>query len=192
MFLVLKKFDWEGKFIVDPDSSTTGASVKLFSVNSLPHPWSDVEKLTLFHYKLGSFSNQENIFWTLKALQNSCDKELPMITDAKMLKYKASESFGPLYYYELVQQANDRHGFEVSIPDLVVGQSIAYIASTNRSNIIGLKMVNMVPSDIDAVRHLRYSGDFSLHDRTGRSALLEDTGNERKSQRPYYVSCDAS
>ena len=107
MFLVLKKFDWEGKFIVDPDSSTTGASVKLFSVNSLPHPWSDVEKLTLFHYKLGSFSNQENIFWTLKALQNSCDKELPMITDAKMLKYKASESFGPLYYYELVQQMTD-------------------------------------------------------------------------------------
>jgi hypothetical protein len=40
--------------------------------------------------------NQENLVWSFEAVRNSCDKELQSIIDAKMLKYKASERFGPL------------------------------------------------------------------------------------------------
>ena len=77
-----------------------------------------------------------------------------------MLKYKASERFGPLYYYELVQQMTDVDSKAVraitheltslKIPELE-GQSISNVASTIRSTIIWLKMINMVPPDIDAI-----------------------------------------
>jgi hypothetical protein len=77
-----------------------------------------------------------------------------------MLKYKVSERFGPLYYYELVQQMTDVDSKAVraitseitslKIPDLE-GQSIANAASTIRSTLIWLEMVKMVPPDIDAI-----------------------------------------
>ena len=64
----------------------------------------DIEKSTFFHYKRGSAFNQENLAWSYEATRNSCDKDLQGIIDAKMLKYQSFERFGPLYYYELVQQ----------------------------------------------------------------------------------------
>ena len=156
VFLILK-FDDEGK-LIDPDSPD-GAPVNLLSVNTMP-PLSDVERSTLFHYKRGSAFNQENLVWSFEAIRNSCDKDLQTIIDAKMLKYKVSERFGPLYYYELVQQMTDVDSKAVraitqeltalKIPDLE-GQSIANAASTIRSTVIWLQMVNMVPPDIDAI-----------------------------------------
>jgi hypothetical protein len=92
VFLILK-FDASG-ILIDPDT-VAGAPVNLLSVNSLPS-LSDVEKSILFHYKRGSTFNQENLVWSFEAIRNSCDKELQSIIDAKMLKYKASERFGPL------------------------------------------------------------------------------------------------
>jgi hypothetical protein len=156
VFLILK-FDASG-ILIDPDT-VAGAPVNLLSVNSLPS-LSDVEKSILFHYKRGSTFNQENLVWSFEAIRNSCDKELQSIIDAKMLKYKASERFGPLYYYELVQQMTDVDSKAVraitqeltslKVPDLE-GQSIANVASTIRSTIIWLEMINMVPPDIDAI-----------------------------------------
>ena len=156
VFLILK-FDGDGK-LIDPDSPA-GAPTNLLSVNVMP-PLSDVEKSTLFHYKRGSAFNQENLVWSFEAVRNSCDKDLQTIIDAKMLKYKASERFGPLYYYELVHQMTDVDSKAVraitqelttlKIPDLE-GQSIAHAASTIRSTLIWLQMVNMVPPDIDAI-----------------------------------------
>ena len=158
VFLILK-FDEAGQ-LIDPDSPG-GAPINLLSINKLP-PLSDVEKSTLFHYRRGSSFNQENLVWSFEAVRNSCDRELQTIIDAKMLKYKASERFGPLYYYELVQQMTDVDSKAVraitqeltslKIPDLE-GQSIANIASTIRSTIIWLEMVQMVPPDVDAIVH---------------------------------------
>jgi hypothetical protein len=114
----------------------------------------------MFHYKRGSLFNQENLVWSHDAVRNFCDKDLQAIIDAKMLKYKASERFGPLYYYELVQQMTDVDSKAVraitseltslKISDLE-GQSIANVASTIRSTLIWLSMVNMIPPDIDAI-----------------------------------------
>ena len=155
VFLILK-FDGDGK-LIDPDS-ILGTPINLLSINSLP-PISDVERSTLLHYKRGSSFNQENLVWSLEAVRNSCDKDLQTIIDAKMLKYKSSERFGPLYYYELVRLMTDVDSKAVraitqeltslKIPDLE-GQSIANAASTIRSTVIWLEMVKMVPPDIDA------------------------------------------
>jgi hypothetical protein len=156
VFLILR-FDQAGD-LIDPDTPE-GAPINLLSINSLP-PLCDVEKSTLFHYKRGSLFNQENLVWSHDAVRNSCDKDLQSIIDAKMLKYKVSERFGPLYYYELVQQMTDVDSKAVraitseltslKIPDLE-GQSIANAASTIRSTLIWLEMVKMVPPDIDAI-----------------------------------------
>jgi hypothetical protein len=77
-----------------------------------------------------------------------------------MLRYKASERFGPLYIYELVRQMTDVNsktirGITQELTALKVinqeGQSIAKTASIIRSTLIWLEMVNMVPPDIDAI-----------------------------------------
>ena len=156
VFLILKFDDFGNP--IDPDSPK-GAPTNLLSVNSLP-TLSDVEKSVLFHHKRGSAFNHENLVWSFEAVRNSCDKELQSIIDAKMLKYKSSERFGPLYYYELVQQMTNvdskavraitRELTSLNVAELE-GQSIANVASTIRSTLIWLEMVNMVPPDIDAV-----------------------------------------
>ncbi len=156
VFLILK-FHEDGN-VIDPDTPE-GTPLNLLSVNTLPSLF-DVERSTLFHYKRGSSFNQENLVWSLDAVRNSCDKALQAIIDAKMLKYKVSERFGPLYYYELVQQMTDvdskavraitRELTSLNVTDLE-GQSIAHVARTIWSTIIRLEMIKMVPPDIDAI-----------------------------------------
>ncbi len=77
-----------------------------------------------------------------------------------MLKYPYAERFGPLYYYELVQQMTDVdskavHGITQELTSLKLadqeGQSIAKITSTICYTIIWLEMVEMVPPDIGAI-----------------------------------------
>lgn len=156
VFLVLK-FDSFGN-LIDPDTAQ-GAPTNLLTASVLPRI-EDVEKSTFFHYKRGSAFNQENLAWSYEAIRNSCDKDLQAILDAKMLKYQALERFGPLYYYELVQQmttvdskavrAITQELTSLKVPDHE-GQSIAKIAKIVRSTIIWLEMVNMLPPDVDAI-----------------------------------------
>ncbi|KAI2499876.1 hypothetical protein MHU86_14614 [Fragilaria crotonensis] len=156
VFLILK-FDPDGN-LIDPDSEA-GAPINLLSVNILP-PLAEIERSMNFYHRRGSTFNRENLAWSLEAVRNSCDKELQVILDAKMLRYKASERFGPLYYYELVRQMTDVdskaiRGITQELTALKVtdqeGQSIAKTASIIRSTLIWLEMVKMVPPDIDAI-----------------------------------------
>jgi hypothetical protein len=75
-------------------------------VNILP-PLAEIERSMRFYHRCGSTFNRENLAWSLEAVCNSCNNEIQTILDAKMLQYKASERFGPLYYYELVRQVTD-------------------------------------------------------------------------------------
>ena len=100
VFLIMK-FNDDGT-LIDPDTAA-GAPANILSATVLPS-LADIERLTFFHFKRGSFFNQENLVWTYKSIRNSCDKDLQVIIDAKVLKYKSIERFGPLYYYELFQQ----------------------------------------------------------------------------------------
>ena len=93
VFLILK-FDAVTNQLTNPDSAL-GQPINLLSTNVLP-PISQVEQFTLFHYRRGSSFNQQNLTWTFEAIRNSCDKDLQAILDAKMLKYKVSERFGPM------------------------------------------------------------------------------------------------
>jgi hypothetical protein len=86
--------------LLNPDTPG-GTPTKILSYNILSL-LEDVEKSTFHHYKRGSKYNQENLCWSFEAVRKSCDKDLQMILDAKMLKYNPSESFGPIYYYQLV------------------------------------------------------------------------------------------
>ena len=156
VFLILK-FD-NTNHLIDPDSFD-GKPINLLSTNVLP-PISQVEQSTLFHYCRGSSFNQQNLAWTFEAIRNSCDKDLQAILDAKMLKYKVSERFGPMLYYELVLQMTNVDSKAVrsitqELSSLKVtshdGQSIAKVAKIIRSTIIWLEMVQMLPPDIDAM-----------------------------------------
>ena len=156
VFLILK-FNEVGQ-LIDPDTPA-GAPTNLLSATVLP-PLHEIEKSTFFHHKRGSAFNQENLVWSFEAVRNSCDKDLQGIIDAKMLKYKPSERFGPLYYFELVQQMTDVdskavRAITLELTSLKVtdqdGQSIAKVASIIRSTMIWLEMVNMLPPDIDAI-----------------------------------------
>ena len=157
VFLILK-FDANTNQLVNPDTSD-GSPINLLSTNVLP-PLSQVEQSTFFHYRRGSSFNQQNLAWTFEAIRNSCDKDLQAILDAKMLKYKVSERFGPMLYYELVLQMTNVDSKAVrsitqELSSLKVinhdGQSIAKVAKIIRSTIIWLEMVNMLPPDIDAM-----------------------------------------
>ena len=156
VFLILR-FNNDGT-LIDPDT-TAGAPVNILSsivLSSL----ADIERSTFFHFKRGSLFNQENLVWTYKSIRNSCDKDLQTIIDAKMLKYKPIERFGPLYYYELFQQmttvdskavrAITQELTSLKVPDHE-GQSISKVAKYVRSTIIWLNMVSMLPPDIDAI-----------------------------------------
>ena len=77
-----------------------------------------------------------------------------------MLKYNSFERFGPLYYYELVQQMTtvDSKAVRAITQELTSlkiadqeGQSIAKVVKIIRSTIIWLEMVKMLPPDIDAI-----------------------------------------
>ena len=89
-----------------------------------------------------SFFNQENFLWTYEAVRNCCDKDLQVIIDAKMLKYKSFERFEPLYYYELFQQMTtvDSKAVRAIAQELATlkvpnheGQSICKVAKCIRS-----------------------------------------------------------
>lgn len=156
VFLILK-FDVSGT-LIDPDSAL-GSPINLLSASNMPLI-QDIEKSTFFHFKRGSAFNQENLAWSYEAIRNSCDKDLQGIIDAKMLKYQSIERFGPLYYYELVQQMTtvDSKAVRAITQELTSlkivdqeGQSIAKTAKIVRSTIIWLEMVNMLPPDIDAI-----------------------------------------
>ena len=156
VFLILK-FDAEGT-LIDPDSDA-GTPINLLSVNILP-PIAEIERSMQFYHRRGSTFNRENLAWSFEAVRNSYDSELQTIIDAKMLRYKTSERFGPLYYYELVRQMTDVdskavRGITQELTMLKVtdqeGQSIAKTASIIRSTMIWLEMVRMVPPDIDAI-----------------------------------------
>lgn len=156
VFLILK-FDETG-MLLDPDSPG-GTPTNILSASMMP-PIHDIERSTFFHYKRGSALSQENLSWSYEAIRNSCDKDLQGIIDAKMLKYQTFERFGPLYYYELVQQMTTVDSKAVraithELTSLKVvdqeGQSIAKVAKIIRSTIIWLEMVNMLPPDIDAI-----------------------------------------
>ncbi|KAI2489482.1 hypothetical protein MHU86_25099 [Fragilaria crotonensis] len=156
VFLILK-FDTTGA-LLDPDSHG-GAPTNILSANIMP-PIHEVERSTFFHYKRGTALSQENLSWSYEAIRNSCDKDLQGIIDAKMLKYQTFERFGPLYYYELVQQMTtvDSKAVRAITQELTSlkvvdqeGQSIAKVAKIIRSTIIWLEMVNMLPPDIDAI-----------------------------------------
>ena len=156
VFLILK-FNSAGT-LIDPDSAA-GAPTNLLSANVMPRI-EEVEKSTFYHYKRGSAFNQENLAWSYEAIRNSCDKDLQAIIDAKMLKYQALERFGPLFYYELVQQMTtvDSKAVRAITQELTSlkvvdqeGQSIAKTAKIIRSTIIWLEMVRMLPPDIDAI-----------------------------------------
>ena len=156
VFLILR-FNDDGT-LIDPDT-TAGAPVNILSATVLPS-LADIERSTFFHFKRGSLFNQENLVWTYKSIRNSCDKDLQTIIDAKMLKYKPIERFGPLYYYELFQQmttvdskavrAITQELTSLKVPDHE-GQSISKVAKYVRSTIIWLNMVSMWPPDIDAI-----------------------------------------
>jgi hypothetical protein len=151
------KFNADGT-LIDPDTPA-GAPVNILSATVLPS-LADIERSTFFHFKRGSFFNQENLVWTYEAIRNSCDKDLQVIIDAKMLKYKSIERFGPLYCHELFQQmttvdskavrAITQEFASLKVPDHE-GQSISKVAKYVRSTIIWLKMVSMLPPDIDAI-----------------------------------------
>ena len=157
VFLILN-FDPTTNQLINPDSQS-GKPVNLLSTNVLP-PIAQVEQSTLFHYRRGSSFNQQNLTWTFEAIRNSCDKDLQSILDAKMLKYKVSERFGPMLYYELVLQMTNVDSKAVrsitrELSCLKItdhdGQSIAKVAKIIRSTIIWLEMVQMLPPDIDAM-----------------------------------------
>ena len=156
VFLILR-FTETGS-LINPDTPE-GAPINLLSASSLPS-LSLIQQSMQFYHRRGSTFNRENLVWSLEAVRNSCDKDLQVILDAKMLKYPYSERFGPLYYYELVQQMTDVdskavRGITQELTSLKLtdqeGQSIAKIASIIRSTIIWLEMVKMVPPDIDAI-----------------------------------------
>jgi hypothetical protein len=156
VFLILK-FNADGT-LIDLDSAD-GAPINVLSATVLPS-LKDIERSTSFHFKRGSFFNQENLLWTFEAVRNSCDKDLQVIIDAKMLVYKSFERFGPLYCYELFQQmttvnlkavrAITQELATLKVPDHE-GQSISKVAKYARSTIIWLNMVSMLPPDIDAI-----------------------------------------
>ncbi|KAI2510175.1 hypothetical protein MHU86_4207 [Fragilaria crotonensis] len=156
VFLVLK-FDHEGT-LIDPDTPE-GTPTNLLSVNILP-PIAEVEQTVRFYHRRGSTFNRDNLVWSFEAVRNSCDKDLQAILDAQMLKYPATEHFGPLYYYELIRQMTDVDSKAIraitqELTSLKVvdqdGQSITKTSSIIRSTIIWLEMVSMVPPDIDAI-----------------------------------------
>ena len=156
VFLILK-FTTRGS-LIDPDTAA-GKPVNILSATVHPS-LDDVVRSTFYHFRRGSPFSQENLTWSYDAIRNSCDKDLQAILDSKMLKYKAIERFGPLLYYELVQQMTNvdskavraitRELTSLKIPDQE-GHSIAKTAKYIRSTIIWLEMVNMVPPDIDAI-----------------------------------------
>ena len=156
VFLILK-FLPDGT-LIDPDSSA-GKPINILSATILPS-LEEIVRSTFFHFRRGTPFSQENLIWTYEAIRNSCDKDLQVIIDAKMLKYKPIERFGPLLYYELAQQMTNVDSKAVraitqeltalKIPDQE-GQSIAKKAKYIRSTIIWLQMVNMLPPDIDAI-----------------------------------------
>ena len=157
VFLILN-FDITTNQLINPDSPL-GKPINLLSTNVLP-PIAQVERSALFHYRRGSSFNQQNLTWTFEAIRNSCDKDLQAILDAKMLKYKVSERFGPMLYYELVLQMTNVDSKAVrsitrELSCLKItdhdGQSIAKISKIIRSTIIWLEMVQMLPPDIDAM-----------------------------------------
>jgi hypothetical protein len=77
-----------------------------------------------------------------------------------MLKYPTHSRFGPLYYYEIVQQMTSvdskavrtitRELTQLKVTDQE-GQCIAKVVRLIRATIIWLDMVNMKPPDIDYI-----------------------------------------
>ena len=156
VFLILK-FDQNG-FLINPDTPE-GHPINLLSTNVLP-TIDQVEKSTFFHFKRGNRFNQENLTWTYEAVRNSCDKDLQSILDSKMLRYGNLERFGPIYYFELVQQmtsvdAKAVRAITKELTDLKVtdsdGQSIARTVKLIRSTLTWLEMVNMSPPDTASI-----------------------------------------
>jgi hypothetical protein len=156
VFLILK-FHEDGT-LIDPDTAA-GAPVNILSATALPS-LADIERSTFFQFRRDSLFNQENFVWSYEAIQNSCDRDLQVIINVMMLKYRPVERFGPLYYYELCQQMTSIDSKAVraitqelttpKVPDHV-GQSITKVAKYVRSTIIWLEMVSMLPPDIDVI-----------------------------------------
>jgi hypothetical protein len=156
VFLVLK-FDSEGT-LIDPDTQED-ARTNLLSVSILP-PIAEVEQTMQFYHRQGPSFNRENLVWSFEAVRNSCDKDLQVILDARMLKYTSTKRFRPLNYYELVCQMNDVNSKticgitqELTLPKVTdqEGQSIAKVSSIISSTLIWLEIVSMVPPDINAI-----------------------------------------
>ena len=93
VFLILK-FNNDGT-LIDLDTAA-GAPVNIVLSATVLPSLVDIVRSTFFHFKRGSFFNQENVAWTYEAIRNSCDKDLQVIIDAKILKYRPIERFGPL------------------------------------------------------------------------------------------------
>ena len=88
VFLILK-FHEDGT-LIDPD---TAAGVPVNILLAVIPSLADIERSTFFHFRRDSLFNQENLVWSYKAIQNSCDRDLQVM-----------ERFGPLYYYKIFQQ----------------------------------------------------------------------------------------
>ena len=158
VFLILK-FNPDNT-LLHPDTPE-GKPTNLLIASILPS-LSEIERSTYYNLRRGSTFNQENLVWSYEAIRNSCDRDLQNILDAKMLRYPNHERFGPIYFYELVNQMTSVDSKAVraitqELTSLKVtdsdGQSISKIVKLIRSTLGWLAMVNMTPPDIFAITY---------------------------------------
>jgi len=114
----------------------------------------------MFFHKRGTKLHLENLYWSYDAIRNSCDKELQAILDSIMSKYSSGQTFGPLYYYQLVSHmttldskavcaiTNELTSLKVIDQEV---QLIARISKLIQHTIIWLTIVKMLPPDLYAI-----------------------------------------
>jgi hypothetical protein len=118
---------------------------------------SKMECSTYYNLRQGSTFNQENLVWPYEAIQNSCNRDLQNILNTKMLRYPNHERFGPINFYELVNQMTSVNlkavrAITQELTSLKVtnsdGQSISKTVKLIRSTLGWLAMANMTTPDI--------------------------------------------
>ena len=152
VFLILKFAP--DNTLLHPDTPN-GKPTNLLAASILP-TLLEIERSTYYNLKRGSTFSQENLMWSYEAIRNSCDRDLQNILDAKMLRYPNHERFGPIYFYELVNQMTsvDSKAIRAITQELTMlkvtdsdGQSISRTVKLIRSTLAWLEMASMTPPD---------------------------------------------
>jgi len=152
VFMILK-FDKEGE-LIHPDLPE-GKPINLLTDPIMPK-LEQIEDSTRFYHQRGSSFHLENLKWTYDAIMASCDKDLQLVLQAKMMKYKDTEHFGPFLLYFLTQQMTEVNpktirAITVELSSIrivdIEGQSISNVVAKIRATRMWLEMVGSLPHD---------------------------------------------